>query len=209
MSGWVGVGRWASCWPSDAGGAGKSDGLVGENWGALTKLKQLSGSPLWQQSKLWLGRRLPVLLAPTLRLSRISLSKSSSSPDPRKLLSRASSAHGSWASSGLRAGALGKDGKPQMSARPPSPNWTALEVLEFRDHPPHQSWPSTSNIVPSPAFETYTSSRDSEGVSSSRLLLLGRRGRFCKGQIWRTGPQELQNQVFGGGGVLSGHRILG
>lgn len=163
------------------------------------KLKQLSGSPLWQQSKLWLGRRLPALLAPMLRLSRISLSKSSSSPDPRKLLSRASSAHGSWASSGLRAGALGKDGQPQMSAQDPSADWTALEVLEFRDHPPHQSWPPTSNIAASPAFEPYPSSRDTEGLSSSRLLLLGRRGRFCKGQIWKAGLQERQNRVSGGG----------
>lgn len=136
MSGWIGVGRWASCWPSEAGGAGKKDGLDGEDWGALTKLKQLSGSLLWQQSKLWLGRRPPVLLAPMLRLSRISLSKSSSSPDPRKLLSRASSAHGSWTSSGLRAGALDRDGQPQMSAQDPSPDGTPLKLLEFRHHPP-------------------------------------------------------------------------
>lgn len=81
--------------------------------GALTRLKQLSGSPLWQQSKLWLGRRLLVLVALVLRLSRISLSKSSSSPEPRKLPSRASSAHGSWASPGLRGGVLGEDGWPQ------------------------------------------------------------------------------------------------
>lgn len=102
------------------------------------RLKQLSGSPLWQQSKLWLGRRLLVLVALVLRLSRISLSKSSSSPEPRKLPSRASSAHGSWASPGLRGG------------------------------------------VPSP--------RDSEGLSSSRSLLLGRRGRFCP-KCWVMGSR--------------------
>lgn len=86
---------------------------VMDKWGrtgGLTRLRQLSRSPLWQQSKLWLGRRLPVLVAPVLRLSRISLSKSNSSPDPRKLLSRASSAHGSWVSSGLRGGVLREDG---------------------------------------------------------------------------------------------------
>lgn len=71
---------------------------------------------LWQQSKLWLGRRLLFRVAVTLRLSRISLSKSSSSPDPRKLPSRASSANGPWASSGLREGVLGEDGQPQISA---------------------------------------------------------------------------------------------
>lgn len=102
--------------------------------GVLTRLRQLSRSPLWQQSKLWLGLRLPVLEDLVLRLSRISLSKSNSSPDPRKLLSRSSSPHRSWASSGLRGG------------------------------------------VPSP--------KDSEGLSSSRSLLLGRRGQFCKGKIW-------------------------
>lgn len=63
-----------------------------ERTGGLTRLRQLSESSLWQQSKLWLDRRLPVCVAPVLRLSSISLSKSSSSPDPRKLLSRASSA---------------------------------------------------------------------------------------------------------------------
>lgn len=89
---------------------GKLDGQVEENKEGLTRLRQLSRSPLWQQSKLWLGRRLPVLMAPVLRLSRISLSKSSSSPDSRKLLSRASSAHGSRASSGLRGGILSEDG---------------------------------------------------------------------------------------------------
>lgn len=74
--------------------------------GPLTRLKQLSGSPLWQQLKLWLGRRLPILTGPVLRLSRISPSRSSSSPDPRKLLSKASSAHRSGVSSGLGEGVL-------------------------------------------------------------------------------------------------------
>lgn len=72
--------------------------------GMLGRLKQLSGSPLWQQLKLWLGRRLPILTGPVLRLSRISPSRSSSSPDPRKLLSKASSAHRSGVSSGLGEG---------------------------------------------------------------------------------------------------------
>lgn len=88
-----------------------------ERTGGLTRLRQLSKSPLWQQSKLWLGRRLPVLVAPVLRLSRISLNKSSSSPDPRKLLSKSSSAHESWVSSGLRGGVLCKDRQPQISAQ--------------------------------------------------------------------------------------------
>lgn len=109
MSGWVGMERWARCWPLNEGGAGRLDEQMGEGWGgALTRL--------WQQSKLWLGRRLLFQVAVTLRLSRISLSKSSSSPDPRKLPSRASSANGPWASSGLREGVLGEDGQPQVSA---------------------------------------------------------------------------------------------
>lgn len=95
-----------------------SNGQVGKDWG-LTRLQQLSRSPLWQQSKLWLGRRLPVFVSPVLRLSRISLSKSSSSPDPRKLLSRAASAHESWTSSGLTGVVLREDGEPQISAQGP------------------------------------------------------------------------------------------
>lgn len=63
--------------------------------GMSGRLRQLSKSSLWQQSKLWLGRRLLVRVALVLRLSNISLSRSSSSPDPRKLPSSASSAHGS------------------------------------------------------------------------------------------------------------------
>lgn len=90
-----------------------------ERTGGLTRLRQLSESSLWQQSKLWLDRRLPVLVAPVLRLSSISLSKSSSSPDPRKLLSRASSAQESWASSGLRGGVLCEVRQPQISALNP------------------------------------------------------------------------------------------
>lgn len=106
--GWMGLGRLASCWTLEGEGMASWMGKW-ERAGGLTRLRQLSKSPLWQQSKLWLGRRLPVLAAPVLRLSRISLNKSSSSPDPRKLLSRASSAHESWASSGPRVGVLHED----------------------------------------------------------------------------------------------------
>lgn len=110
-------GSWGVCrdgrragrdWSSGSGGSSSSGCHLGLP-GKLGRLRQLSKSPLWQQSKLWLGRRLPVLAAPVLRLSRISLNKSSSSPDPRKLLSRASSAHESWASSGPRVGVLHED----------------------------------------------------------------------------------------------------
>lgn len=89
-------------------------------------------------------------------------------------------------------------GSPRCLPKTPSPNGTALEVLEFRD---------LASLPPPPAFESHPSSRDSEGLSSSRRLLLGRRGRFCEGQIWRVGPQELQ--VSGGGCVVSGPRTLG
>ena len=100
MSGWVGMGdgQVAGRWMKQAL-AGWMDkwGRTGGpgSGGGLTRLRQLSRSSLWQQSKLWLGRRLPVRGALVLRLSNISLSKSSSSPDPRKLPSSASSAHGS------------------------------------------------------------------------------------------------------------------
>lgn len=158
---------WQACWAD------------GRGLGALTRLRQLSRSPLWQQSKLWLGRRLPVLVAPMLRLSRISLSKSSSSPDPRKLLSRVSSAHGSRASSGLRGGVLREDGQPRIcQPEIPRPGPATLEG----DHPLHQCWPPACNIAPFPIFQPYLSPSDS-GLSSSRILLLGRRGRFCKGQM--------------------------
>ena len=94
-----GGGRWqiAGLWMKQvlAGWMGKWGGTGGPGSGAFTRLRQLSKSSLWQQSKLWLGRRLPVRVALVLRLSNISLSKSSSSPDPRKLPSSASSAHGS------------------------------------------------------------------------------------------------------------------
>lgn len=66
-----------------------------------------------------------------------------------------------------------------------------------------------------PALESYLSSRDSEGFSSSLSLLLGRllgrRGRFCKGHIWGlgVGPQELQNQGGFVNGGWCGHPIWG
>lgn len=71
----------------------------------LTRLKQLSDASCWQQSKLWLALSRPPLFVSTLRLSKISLNRSSS-PDPRKLPSRVSSAQGLWVSLGLKVGLL-------------------------------------------------------------------------------------------------------
>lgn len=97
MSGWVGMGdgQFAGFWMKQAlaGWMDKWGRTGGPGNGGLTRLRQLSKSSLWQQSKLWLGRRLLVRVALVLRLSNISLSRSSSSPDPRKLPSSASSAH--------------------------------------------------------------------------------------------------------------------
>lgn len=78
-------------------------------------------------------------------------------------------------------------GSLEYLPKTPSPSPGALAGLEFGDCFPHQPWPPTSNIAPPPALEPYPSPRDSEGPSSSRSLLLGRRGRFCKGQIWGVG----------------------
>ena len=33
MSGWVGMGRWARCWPLNEGGAGRLDEQMGQGWG--------------------------------------------------------------------------------------------------------------------------------------------------------------------------------
>lgn len=107
--------------------------------GKLGRLRQLSMSSLWQQSKLWLGRRLPVLVAPVLRLSSISLNRSSSSPDPRKLLSRPSSAQESWVASGLRGGVLCEVRQPQISA--PNPQLQSGGSGRF------EMWGSSSPLV--------------------------------------------------------------
>lgn len=80
-----------------------------------------------------------MLSVPTLRLPRISVNKSSSSPDPKKLLSRVSSAQGLGCSSGLKEesvlGEAGKRGRTRQAT--------------------HQPLPASSNLTP-PTSEYYS-----------------------------------------------------
>lgn len=134
-----------------------------------------------------------MLLVCTLKLSRISLNKSSSSPDPKKLLSRPSSAHGPWGSSGLRGGVLGEKGQPKLRETPGLVGLPqSLGSLWTQPGLP---------LLPLVPFESYLSPRGSESPSCSLSLLLGRRGLFCKGQMW-GGLDPHKNQglgLFGGG----------
>lgn len=134
-----------------------------------------------------------MLLVCTLKLSRISLNKSSSSPDPKKLLSRTSSAHGPWASSGLRGGVLGETGQPKLWETP-----ALVGLLRSLGSLLAQPGLPLPTLVP---FGSYLSPRGSGSPSCSLSLLLGRRGLFCEGQMW-GGCDPHKNQglgLFGGG----------
>lgn len=168
------------------GKGGILDGQVGQA-GGLTRLRQLSRSPLWQQSRLWLGRRLLALVGPMLRLSRISPSRSSSSPDPRKLLSRASSAHESWAFSGLSGGVLVEDGQFQITAQDPQLFGNLGTIFPIS---PGLSLPALPSSLPlSLTFPAGTQICLPAGVSC-----WGEGAGSAKDRFGGVGPQELQSQ---------------
>lgn len=156
--------------------------------GGLTRLRQLSKSPLWQQSRLWLGRRLLALVGPMLRLSRISPSRSSSSPEPRKLLSRASSAHESWAFSGLSGGVLGEDGQFQISAQNPQLFGNLGTIFPISPGLPLPALPSSL-----PLSLTFPAGTQKISLPAGASCW-GEGAGSAKDRFGGVGPQELQSQ---------------
>lgn len=50
MSGWVGMGRWARCWPLSEGGAGRLDEQMGEGWGGSHQAVAAVQTLAWPQA---------------------------------------------------------------------------------------------------------------------------------------------------------------
>lgn len=177
------------------GKGGNLDGQVGQA-GGLTRLRQLSRSPLWQQSRLWLGRRLLALAGPMLRLSRISPNRSSSSPDPRKLLSRASSAHESRASSahesrafsGLSGGVLGEDGQFQIPAQDSQLFGDLGIIFPISPGLPLPALPSSL-----PLSLTFPEGTQKTSLPAG-VSCWGAGAGSAKDRFGGVGPQELQSQ---------------